>query len=61
MGVTAGAGGAYLMLATDGARVQIGLPEVKLGILPAWGGTSRLPRVIGLAEIKVYSPRNNFV
>jgi len=30
----------------DSARV--GLPEVKLGIFPGWGGTVRLPRVIGL-------------
>jgi len=29
-------------------RSQIGLPEVKLGIFPAWGGTSKLPRLIGL-------------
>ena len=27
---------------------QIGLPEVELGLLPAWGGTQRLPRAIGL-------------
>ncbi|HEY3204998.1 MAG TPA: 3-hydroxyacyl-CoA dehydrogenase NAD-binding domain-containing protein, partial [Thermoanaerobaculia bacterium] len=28
---------------------QIGLPEVRLGIFPAWGGCTRLPRVVGLA------------
>lgn len=33
---------------TDSPRAQIGLPEVKLGIFPAWGGTSKLPRLIGL-------------
>ena len=36
-------------LASDASKVQIGLPEVRIGILPAWGGTTRLPRVIGLA------------
>jgi 3-hydroxyacyl-CoA dehydrogenase len=31
-------------------KSQIGLPEVKLGLLPGSGGTQRLPRVIGAAQ-----------
>jgi 3-hydroxyacyl-CoA dehydrogenase/enoyl-CoA hydratase/3-hydroxybutyryl-CoA epimerase len=33
---------------SDSPRAQIGLTETKLGIFPAWGGVTRLPRLIGL-------------
>ena len=36
-----------LRVATTGAHTILGFPEVKLGLLPGWGGTVRLPRLIG--------------
>ncbi|HEV8238249.1 MAG TPA: 3-hydroxyacyl-CoA dehydrogenase NAD-binding domain-containing protein [Thermoanaerobaculia bacterium] len=47
-------GGTELCLAStfivisDRADLRIGLPEVRLGILPAWGGCTRLPRRVGI-------------
>lgn len=37
-------------VASDRADTKMGLPEVRLGILPGWGGSTRLPRLIGIAE-----------
>ncbi|HKA37381.1 MAG TPA: 3-hydroxyacyl-CoA dehydrogenase NAD-binding domain-containing protein [Thermoanaerobaculia bacterium] len=47
-------GGTELALAcdyrvmSDSPKAKIGLPEVRLGIFPAWGGCTRLPRLVGL-------------
>src|SRR5712691_2012411 len=34
-------------VASDDAATRIGLPETTLGLIPAWGGSTRLPRLIG--------------
>jgi 3-hydroxyacyl-CoA dehydrogenase/enoyl-CoA hydratase/3-hydroxybutyryl-CoA epimerase/3-hydroxyacyl-CoA dehydrogenase/enoyl-CoA hydratase/3-hydroxybutyryl-CoA epimerase/enoyl-CoA isomerase len=36
-----------LRIATDSSHTSLGFPEVKLGLLPGWGGTVRLTRLIG--------------
>jgi 3-hydroxyacyl-CoA dehydrogenase/enoyl-CoA hydratase/3-hydroxybutyryl-CoA epimerase len=50
----AAAGGGYEValacdyrIATDDPATKIGLPETSLGLIPAWGGCTRLPRLIG--------------
>lgn len=44
-------GGCEIALTMDyrlaSPKAQLGLPETKLGIIPGWGGTVRLPRMIG--------------
>lgn len=35
---------------SDGVKTQYGFPEVKIGLFPGWGGTSRASRMIGLAN-----------
>src|SRR6184192_1306265 len=34
-------------IASDDPATRIGLPETTLGLIPAWGGCTRLPRLIG--------------
>ncbi|MCL6516568.1 MAG: enoyl-CoA hydratase/isomerase family protein [Alicyclobacillus sp.] len=54
-GVTLG-GGLELALACDfriaESQVQLGFPEVKLGLFPGAGGTQRLPRLVGVSRAK---------
>jgi 3-hydroxyacyl-CoA dehydrogenase / enoyl-CoA hydratase / 3-hydroxybutyryl-CoA epimerase len=52
-------------VASDDPATRVGLPETTLGLVPAWGGSTRLPRLIGAeraAEIilkgKLYSARD---
>jgi 3-hydroxyacyl-CoA dehydrogenase/enoyl-CoA hydratase/3-hydroxybutyryl-CoA epimerase len=34
-------------VASNDSATKIGLPETGLGLVPAWGGTTRLPRLVG--------------
>ena len=47
-------GGLELALACDlriaGESAKLGAPEVNYGLMPAYGGTQRLPRTVGLAK-----------
>ena len=50
------AGGGYELalacswrIATDAKETVIGLPEVGLGVIPGWGGSTRLPRLVGVS------------
>jgi enoyl-CoA hydratase len=49
-------GGLELALACDlriaGESAKLSAPEVTLGLIPAYGGTQRLPRLIGIAKAK---------
>ena len=49
---------------SNGPKVQVGLPEVKIGLFPGGGGSQRLPRLIGaqaalmaMSESKSFKPQ----
>ncbi len=56
-------GGSEMALACDfiyaSENAMFGLPEIKLGIIPGFGGTQRLPRLIGsnMAKELIYTGR----
>lgn len=49
-------GGFELALACDlrvaGESAKVGAPEVNFGLMPSYGGTQRLPRLVGVAKAK---------
>ena len=69
----ASAGGGYEValacdyrVASDDPATRIGLPETTLGLIPAWGGCTRLPRLIGaekagevISKGKLYSAQES--
>ena len=37
-------------IASDSDHTRLGLPETQIGLIPAWGGSTRLPKLLGLPK-----------
>lgn len=42
--------GCHYRVAEDGPKTRLGLPEVRLGIYPGWGGSVRMPKYCGAIQ-----------
>ena len=42
--------GCHWRVLVDDGKAKLGLPEVKLGLLPGGGGTQRMPRLVGMQQ-----------
>ncbi|NGX58759.1 MAG: Fatty acid oxidation complex subunit alpha [Chlamydiae bacterium] len=42
--------GCQYRIVTDNPHTSLGLPEVSLGLMPGWGATQRMPRLVGLQQ-----------
>ena len=42
--------GCHWRIVVDDGKAKLGLPEVKLGLLPGGGGTQRMPRLVGMQQ-----------
>jgi len=49
----------HYRVCADDPKIQLGVPEVKVGLLPGGGGTQRLPRLAGLQNAAMLATQGN--